>query len=253
MSINGKNTPLITNTRNVQDTNPEINAVLTRKVIIPPGQTVSAQINILQVPTCDEFLFNPKIISDNIQCHPSIYSNNHNPLLGQDKDSSHQQNKFFILIENKSEHEAVHLNKGQNIGYITTDCCVDENLPSSSSHQINLIQACEEVLAKRKEQLKQTDFKLSHLSTEQQEKLLEVLMSHYAAFSKSLETLGCTDKVVPKLNFVHKNPIHTLPFPIPQTLQEHALKQLEELQPTALIERTVTEWACPMVLVKKKK
>ena len=43
-------------------------------------------------------------------------------------------------------------------------------------------------------------------------------MSHYAAFSKSLETL----------------------------------KQLEELQSPGLIERTVTEWACPMILVKKK-
>ena len=77
-------------------------------------------------------------------------------------------------------------------------------------------------------------------------------MSHYAAFSKSLDTLGYTDKVVPKLNFVHKTPICIPPFLIPQSLQEHAFKQLEELQSTGFIIRTVTEWACPMVLVKKR-
>ena len=57
---------------------------------------------------------------------------------------------FLILIENKSEHETVHLNKGQKIGYITTDCCVDENLPSSTSQQINLIQTSVEILSLRK-------------------------------------------------------------------------------------------------------
>ena len=65
----------------------------------------------------------------------------HNLLLDQDNNSSHQQNKFFILIENKSEHEAVYLNKGQKIGYIMTDYCIDENLHSSASRHINLIQA----------------------------------------------------------------------------------------------------------------
>ena len=78
------------------------------------------------------------------------------------------------------------------------------------------------------------------------------MISHYIAFSKSLETIGCTDKVIPKLNFVHKNPIRTLPLLILQSLQEHALKQLEELQVAAHIERTVTECACPMVFVKKR-
>ena len=114
------------------------------------------QIKIPQYPTCDEFSFNKKIISDNIQCHSAIYSNRHNPLLDQDHhqwwDSSHHCKEicFLILIENKSEHEAVHLNKGQKMGCITTDCCVDENLPSSTNHQINLIQVIVEILAVRK-------------------------------------------------------------------------------------------------------
>ena len=95
----------------------------------------------------------------------------HNLLLDQDNNSSHRckQNKFFILIENKSEHEAVHLNKGQKIGYIMTDYCIDENLHSSVSHHINLIQAREEILAKREKELKLTDFKLSHSNAKQRE------------------------------------------------------------------------------------
>ena len=55
-----------------------------------------------------------------------------------------------------------------------------------------------------------------------------------------------------KLNFIHKYPIRTLPFPILQSLQEHVLKQLEELQSAGLIEKTLIEWANLTVLVKKR-
>ena len=59
-----KNIPLITNTQNVQHINPVINSALTRNIVILNRQSKSAQI--LQNPKCEEFLFNLKIISDNI-------------------------------------------------------------------------------------------------------------------------------------------------------------------------------------------
>ena len=152
VSINRNVISLISKIRNSQEKNAEINSVLTRKVIFPLGQTVSGHINILQIPTCDEFLFNPKIISNSIDCLSQFI-----PM-----DTIHHWIKtilihltilsiifFFIFIENKSNHEILHLNKGQKIRYSTTDC-VEENLSSSISHQINLVRTNEILVIRKK-------------------------------------------------------------------------------------------------------
>ena len=106
------------------------------------------------------------------------------------------------------------------------------------------------ILTKRKEKLKLTVFKLSHLNTKQQEKLLKVLLSHYGDFSESSYTLVCINKVMSKLNFVHKNLIRTLLFLIPifTGIRRSFLKQLKELLSVGLNERIVTELSCWLIL-----
>ena len=61
------------------------------------------------------------------------------------KNSSHHRkgNIFFILIKNKPNHGAVHLNEGQKGRCIITGHCVNVKMLSSISYQINFIQANE--------------------------------------------------------------------------------------------------------------
>lgn len=73
------------------------------------------------------------------------------------------------------------------------------------------------------------------------------MLSHSSAFSKSMKTLGHTDKVVPNLKFNNDYPIKTLPFPIPQSLHKETKDQIQQLLDAGIIERN-----CSELLVKKK-
>ncbi|GBO43616.1 Retrovirus-related Pol polyprotein from transposon 412 [Araneus ventricosus] len=96
------------------------------------------------------------------------------------------------------------------------------------------------------------DFKLEHLTSDQKDLLLETLLDRSAAFSKSLKTIGCTDRVIPTFNFRSHNPIKTLPFEIPHAIQGTIKEELNELIEAGLIHRNISQWSSPMVLVKKK-
>ncbi|GBO38311.1 Retrovirus-related Pol polyprotein from transposon 412 [Araneus ventricosus] len=116
----------------------------------------------------------------------------------------------------------------------------------------NLITPSEDILKRRKDELSETDFKLEHLTSDQKQLLLETLLDRSAAFSKSLKTIGCTDRVIPTFNFRSRNPIKTLPFEIPQAIQDTIKEELNELIEAGLIHRNISQWSSPMVLVKKK-
>lgn len=203
----------------------------------------------VQVPSKfkDNFLFEP-ISINNCELFASI----HTP---SDNSNDNNTTKFLIYIHNKS-HDTIHLNQGQVVGNIATIDYIDyTNIAQeedNTDHFCNLIQASQEVLQMRKDQLTPQDFNLEHLQEHEQKLMLQVLMENYSAFSKSLNTLGHTDKVKPHLSFLHKYPIKCLPFPIPQALHQEAKQQLAELEAAGIIERANTEWACPMLFVKKK-
>lgn len=227
-------------------------ARLNRKCVIQPGEQVYATFITDNLPNSKFFLFEPKFNNENIECDPAIFS--------QDRYSEDEykcvnikHEEYPFVIRNISTDQIVHINKNQDIGEICSNIQIEENHELNKNQEyLNLIEASAETLKKRKEELKSADFNLSHLSESQQKILLNLLMSNYPAFSKSLFTLGHTDKVIPRISLINKFPIRTLPFPIPQALQAEALQQLTELQEAGLIERAATEWACPMLLVKKK-
>ena len=153
-----------------------------------------------------------------------------------------------------SSNQVIHLNKHTKIGTLCEKFFVKEleNSTTELLENINLIQASNEVIAQRQKDLVDSDFDLRHLEPSQSDTLLNLLLSNFHVFSKSLATLGHTDHIVPKLTFNHDYPIKALPFPIPYSLQDEAKRQLAEMQDAGIIEKTVSEWACPMLLVKKK-
>lgn len=117
---------------------------------------------------------------------------------------------------------------------------------------MQFIQADSENLLPRKQDLTVNDFDLKHLNDEQKQKLSELHLNNFAACSKSVKTLGCTDRIQPKITLRNHNPIKALPLTIPQSLLDNVITELDELVEAGIINRTISEWACPMLLVKKK-
>ena len=79
------------------------------------------------------------------------------------------------------------------------------------------------------------------------------LLEEYAVvFSKSLKAIGHTDLITPEIKFTSSYPIRTLPFPMPQALQHEVKSQINELLEAGIIEKRLSSWTCPMLLVMKK-
>lgn len=229
-------------------------AKLTHKIVLEPNETAQVTVNTGNFITEPFFLFEPSVRDMSIEIHPSIHIAN-----GEDK--------FTTVIKNIGLN-TIHLNKSTVIGHCTNNIeledkeSIDNSVDCADSfncgdkHQplefCNLVTPSPDILRLRKQELKASDFDLDHLTTAQKQEMLKLLLSNSAAFSKSLQTLGCTDRVVPKISFRSTNPIKTLPFEIPHALQDNIKKELLELQEAGLIHRNIAEWACPMLLVKKK-
>ncbi|GBL95954.1 hypothetical protein AVEN_270376-1 [Araneus ventricosus] len=194
-----------------------------------------------------EIFFQPTISSHDIEIHPALHT---------------VKNSCFPTVIRNLGNTAIHFNKGQVFGEATPSFLLktnenanDKNIcgsPNNNTPMCNLITPSEDILKKRKDELSETDFKLEHLNSDQKQLLLETLLDRSAAFSKSLKTIGCTDRVIPTFNFRSHNPIKTLPFEIPHAIQGTIKEELNELIEAGLIHRNISQWSSPMVLVKKK-
>lgn len=264
VNISGLNLPLVNfplndkhqhvNTHNVNthieenNSNPnEQYVTLVNKSILPANTISYAKVKVDNIPDYD-FVFEPSIKNSKVIAYESIHANPQH-----DNISTNSEIFTFVICLQNASNDPIHLNKNQKVGIIAPiDSIKLKTDPPQQSEFINLIQASPEILNKRKMEISSSDFQLNHLPSEQQHVLSQALLSNYAAFSKSLQTLGHTDKVTPHLSFLHDYPIKCLPYPIPQSLHDEAKKQLDELVDADIIERSNTEWACPMLFVRKK-
>ncbi|KAG8173732.1 hypothetical protein JTE90_009167 [Oedothorax gibbosus] len=132
------------------------------------------------------------------------------------------------------------------LGTVTPEFSIRDS--ERETYSVNLIQASNEVKEMRRRELKATDFELGHLTKEQKNRALTILLEHSEVFSKSLKTLGHTVHIVPNVDLRHQSPITSLPYTIPQA---NAKSQIEELIDVGFVERSDSDYACPMILVKK--
>lgn len=201
---------------------------LSHKVLIPAHGSMFLDVSTEDLGEISHFLFQPFSINPLLSIQPSIHVT--------PSQKSHIV-KFQIFASSSAYHE-LHLNKSCIVG--TTELIeapnenVNDNNDADNSTDtltqcVNFITPSPEILDKRKSQLSSTDFKLDHLNSKQKDKILHLLMSNSAAFSKSLETLGHTDRVQPQLEFTSEYPRKVLPLPIPHYLQNEALSQINEL------------------------
>jgi hypothetical protein len=226
---------------------------LRNKLVIQPFEQVYAMVSSSMFNE-KNFLFNPTCDTFDITPYASLHSSSERNLDENVSNASSNLNKFYIVVQNNT-NEVVHLNKSMHIGQaipITADDIQPNCSKQNSPEAINLLIPSKEILNQRKLDLSTKDFDLQHLSSSEQKQLENLLLENFAAFSKQLSTLGHTDKIVPEFSFTSEYPIKCLPFPVPYALQQTAKDQLNELQSAGLIERAVTSWSCPMLLVKKK-
>jgi hypothetical protein len=92
--------------------------------------------------------------------------------------------------------------------------------------------------------------KCKHLSTKQQNKLLQLLMRYESLFDGTLGDWN-TMPVSFKLKEGAK-PYHGRAFPVPKVLREVLIKEIERLCRLGVLERQqASEWALPLFIVPK--
>ncbi|GFT08214.1 retrovirus-related Pol polyprotein from transposon 412 [Nephila pilipes] len=228
-------TPKVHSTNNTNETH---TVKTIRKILLQPNETAYVNLRSTNANTLNSntVLFQPKINQNhNIELHSSVKK-------------IRADNTFTTLIRNIGSQN-IHINKGANIGTISTEVTIEEQINEQSS--VNAIQATEDIIEKRCQDLKEADFPLDHLNPKGKNLLLSTLMKFKPAFYKCIKTLGHCDLVTPTISTIHPHPISSTPYPIPQSLQTHAQNYLEELITADIIEENTAEWASLMVLVKK--
>lgn len=210
------------------------------RTLIPENGISYIKVKVKNKPTSSEFIFNPILEKPGIVVHPSLHS------LAHLKDNS-----FLIVIENRSA-EQFFLKKNIKIGTVSNVTKNDIQENNWSEEACNVIHPSVEVVQQRAAEFNINDFCLDHLNSLQKKEMVEILEKYTQAFSKSLSTIGHTDLVTPQIDIRNSPPVKTLPYPIPQALQDEAKKQLNEMLAAGIIKRANSSWACPMLLVKKK-
>lgn len=224
--------------------------VLSAKVLIPPKSKAYVKAQFTTPCNNKSWLFETD--SHSSFFHASLFDVDSLGEQNMDsfKDSVHTHN-FMLCCYNNTDRD-VHLNKHTCVGSVSVAEQVEEISDDTLHHFINLIQPTEDILSLRKQEFNLNDFSLEHLEPVQKTQLTNLLQENFSVFSKSLSSLGHTDKVVPRITFTSEFPIKTLPFPIPHALQKEARLQLDQLEAAGIIEKNISEWAAPMLLVKKK-
>ena len=175
-------------------------------------------------------------------------------------DSIHSVNNKVIntIVENQSSEKII-LRKNSKLGSVeslkefspanpTNDECLQINNECLQINNLNL----NEIMKLRKEELLETDFDLAHLNERERKDILNLLMKNFNVFSKSYNTLGCTEAVTPEFKLLHPFPIQTKPYPIPNIARQFAQKEIQKLLDAKIIEPTLSNYCFPVIFVKKK-
>ncbi|CAG2217067.1 unnamed protein product [Mytilus edulis] len=123
----------------------------------------------------------------------------------------------------------------QNIFKLTDKITNKSNSDSLPDHLVDLFKSGSKLL--------------SETQTLQFQRLLQ---KHSNAFAKSKNDLGCTDMIQHKINTGNATPVKQNPRRLPVTMQEEADRELSRMLDAGVIEPSMSPWAAPIVLVRKK-
>ena len=90
------------------------------------------------------------------------------------------------------------------------------------------------------------------MEPERQAQICRLLCEFSDVFSKGPQDLGHTDVIQHRINTKDAAPIRQAPRRLPLAKQHEATQALEEMKRDGVIEPSVSPWAAPIVLVRKK-
>ncbi|GBO04024.1 Retrovirus-related Pol polyprotein from transposon 17.6 [Araneus ventricosus] len=117
--------------------------------------------------------------------------------------------------------------------------------------EVNTLTA-DEITTLRREELNADDFNLEHLNETEKNEILKLLMQNFKVFSKSYQTLGCTDAITPEFKLLHNFSIQTKPYPIPKIAHDFAKQEIQKLLEAGIIEPSTSKYSFPIIFVKRK-
>ncbi|GBO31034.1 Transposon Tf2-9 polyprotein, partial [Araneus ventricosus] len=163
----------------------------------------------------------------------------------------------IITIAENNTSNKITLRKNSKLGQVhsTTDFIFrdsnDFDEEPNEVLQVNTLTA-DEITTLRREELNADDFNLEHLNETEKNEILKLLMQNFKVFSKSYQTLGCTDAITPEFKLLHNFPIQTKPYPIPKIAHDFAKQEIQKLLEAGIIEPSTSNYSFPIIFVKKK-
>ena len=104
----------------------------------------------------------------------------------------------------------------------------------------------------RKTQLKEGVGKPEMLTPPQKEEFFQFLTGHHNVFALEEYERGETDLIEMEVDTGDAHPCRSAPRRVPFTLREEIARQITHMQSAGVIQPSVSPWASPVVMVKKK-
>lgn len=92
----------------------------------------------------------------------------------------------------------------------------------------------------------------ANLTPIEKDVLKDLLLEYETSFSRNSQDLGQTSIVKHKIETGMAQPIKQRPRRVPQSKREEVSKVIKEMEDQGIIEPSISAWASPIVLVKKK-
>lgn len=231
------------NTKKVKRVNTEIFATSVKDIHIQPGE-----VKIMPLNCPCSIQPNQLILLEPLEDFRDLISE-------QSVHEVKSTNRINIIITNNSGEKKI-IKQNAKVGHIITNFDSKNNLNENDIedgkiYQINNL-SLEETRALREAEFDIKDFKIDHLSGDLKEEVANLLLKHAHAFSKSYQTLGQTDLVIPKVTLSHNFPIQHKPYKTQQAAKDYAQQEIRKLLEAKIIEKSDSDYAFPVLFVKKK-
>lgn len=96
------------------------------------------------------------------------------------------------------------------------------------------------------------DIDMGKLNEDDNNKLLELLNRYSDSFAKNTKDLGCTDLIKMHIQTTSKQPVYCKPYRLSHVESKIVNGKVQELLDAGIIRESMSEYASPVVLVKKK-
>ena len=92
----------------------------------------------------------------------------------------------------------------------------------------------------------------SDITDETHESFCQLLNKYQAAFSTSSEDIGHTELITMDIDTGLSQPVSQRPYTLPLKHNDWVKKEIEQLEHAGVIEKSLSPWASPIVIVPKK-